>query len=221
MNIVVVTPPQFEPVTLADLYTWLRLDPAGSPPEHPDDALLTSLIQTARLQVEQETRRALVDQRLRLILPNFPRLRVLFSSGAIWGDGTDDAFEERPSFIEIPRPPLMTVHSVEYYDVANELQTLDPAAYFVSTETFCARINASEGYDWPDTFRRGDAVQIEYSAGYPSAESPPEADGVPDGLRTAIKVGVQLAYDEISPEKRPQLEKMRQTILASFRVAKF
>lgn len=221
MNIVTVTPPQFEPVTLADLYSWLRLDPVGSPPEHPDDALLTSLIQTERLLVEQQTRRALVDQRLRLILCGFPRLRVLFSSGAIWGDGTDDAFEERPSFIEIPRPPLLTVHSVSYYDVANELQELDPAAYFVTAETFCARLNASDGYDWPETFRRGDAVQIEYSAGYASTESPPAADGVPDALRTAIKIGVQLAYDEVSPEKRPQLEKMRQSMLASFRVAKF
>jgi uncharacterized phiE125 gp8 family phage protein len=69
MNIITVTPPPFEPVTLAEVYAHLRLEPEGSPATHEDDAMLQRQIATARAYVEQATRRALVLQTLRLSAP--------------------------------------------------------------------------------------------------------------------------------------------------------
>lgn len=219
MNIVVVTEPTVEPVTLADIYLFLRLDPTGSPDEHPDDTLLTSLIVAARQKVEQVTRRALVPQRLRLILPRFPRSRVFFG-----GTGMDaDDYEYREACVELKRPPLVEFHSVTYYDESNVQQTLDAARYFVSEQTLPPKLEVAEGYDWPLTFARADAVQIEYTAGYDPIGSPAsdEASGVPDSLKTAIKLEVQLNYDPMTPEQKSAHREAIDRLLASYRVHTF
>lgn len=219
MNLITVTPPVTEPVTLAELYSFLRLDPFGSPPEHPDDAMLASMLRTARETVEQKTRRALVSQRLRLVLGAPPADRVLMGGG---GWSMDD-FYLRPRAVLLPKPPLLEVHAITYFDAENVECTLDPASYIVVADTEPAQVQLVAGATWPEVYPRADAFQVEYSAGYAPAGSPPVdwAANVPDQAKSAIKFEVQLQYDEIAPEKRDQIEATIDRLLVSLKMPKF
>jgi uncharacterized phiE125 gp8 family phage protein len=205
MNLIVVTPPPVEPVTLEEVYAHLRLDAGGSPTGHPDDALLETLIQSAREECEAATRRAFVEQTLRLILPRFSDPD---------NDGTTDA-------IELRRAPFSEIVAVRYYDAANELQTWDPANYIVANAAFVPVLRPVTS--WPTHFTREDAVQIEYVVGYEPEGSPPTdyRANIPARIKQAILIGVQLGYDEIAPEKRTQLEQAQSRLLAGLTVHSF
>lgn len=203
MNIIILTPPPFEPVTLQECYTHLRLDPDGSPPEHPDDAMLRRHIATARGQAEKMTRRAFVQQTIRLVTDRFPS-------------------EGRSCWIELLRPPLIAVQQVTYHDENNSLQSVDSGNYF-TTDDFVPRLQFIDGFTLPCTYRRDDAVRVDYAVGYDPEGSPATtqaeyAGNVPGEIKDAILLGVQLLYDQLSPEQREQLERARDSLLEGFRV---
>lgn len=64
--------------------------------------------------------------------------------------------------IYIRRGPVASVTSIEYYDSANQLQTLSSDAY-----TVCRgvpdRIIREYGYSWPSIYDRSDAVIVTYT----------------------------------------------------------
>jgi uncharacterized phiE125 gp8 family phage protein len=215
VNLIVVTEPPVEPVTLEDIYTFLRMDPEGSPPEHPDDVMLEQMIRSGREKVEQATRRALVQQRIRMVGNGFPRRCVR-------GPDEDfDFYHDAP--IELLRPPFAEIHSVSYYDTENEQQVLDASTYFVASDLLVAQLQMKDGFDWPDTYRRSDAIQIEYTVGYPPSGSPPDdyRANVPASLKRAVCCEVQLQYDELSPEKRKDITETIARLERSFVIPRF
>jgi uncharacterized phiE125 gp8 family phage protein len=219
MNIIVTSPPPCEPISLEELYVFLRLDPEGSPPEHPEDAMLTTFIQTGREKVEQATRRALVEQRIRMVLPCFPTFSVRF--GSVY----DEDAIERDASIELLRPPYQSIQSVRYYDQDNVLQTLATASYFVAEQAFVPLLTVAEGYNWPVTYGRADAVLIDYTVGYAPDGSPADDAGyranIPAALKDAVKFEVQLLYDELPPDKRKAIEETIKRLVRSFVIGKF
>lgn len=219
MNIIVTSPPPCEPISLEELYTHLRLDPEGSPPEHPEDGMLSGFIATGREKIEQATRRALVEQRIRMVLPRFPTFSVRF--GSVY----DEDAVERDASIELLRPPYQSIQSVRYYDTDNELQTLPTAQYFVADGALLPLLTVAEGYNWPATYARADAVLIDYTVGYTPDGSPADDAGyranIPQALKDAIKFEVQLLYDELSPEKRKAIEDASKRLIRSFVIGKF
>jgi uncharacterized phiE125 gp8 family phage protein len=218
MNIVVVTPPPVEPVTIEEAFVHLRLD---DPTEaNPDYAAVLAQITSAREQCEQITRRAFVQQTLRLVRGpargGERRGWAWFINGGAcdWGS------------IELLRPPLISVTSVKYYDDANALQTVDDEEYFVTAD-LVPKLRFVSGFSSPSTYLRDDTLQVEYIAGYapvpadPEAEPPTEIDyraNVPASIKQAILLAVQLQYDELSPDKRKALENARDALLSSFRI---
>ena len=76
MNIITLVEPPVEPVTVAEVYEFLRWDAEeeGSPPApiFPLQDTISRHITTARIGVEQATRRSLVKQTLRLDRPCWP-----------------------------------------------------------------------------------------------------------------------------------------------------
>ena len=48
-----ISPPSVEPISLEKARLHLRLDTSGSPPSHPDDSLVTSLITAVRENAEE------------------------------------------------------------------------------------------------------------------------------------------------------------------------
>lgn len=191
MNLTTIIAPEFEPVTLEQVYGDLRLTPTGSPLEHPDDVDLLLHIASARKEVERITHRALVRQQLRLSTSDFARVFLL-------------------------RPPLIGVSSVKYFDLSNTLVTLGADSWYV-TDDLVPQLRLADNVVI-STYDRRDAVRVEYWAGYPVNGSP--GDGrddlvanVPENARTAVLIGVRLLYEELTAEKRDRLEKYRTTLL--------
>lgn len=207
MNITVISPPPFEPVTLPEVYAHLRLTPdhSGSPGEesHPDDAMLARHITTARQFVEVATRRSLVMQTVRL--STFPAERL----GC-----------QLP--IRLHRPPIVDVESVSYYDGENVLQAVAAADYYLTDEQV-PELRFVTGFVVPAVYDRPDALRVEYRAGYTPLGSPPEtqaeyAANVPSGLKDAILLGVQLLYDNLSPADREATINAREALMQPFRI---
>lgn len=213
MNVTILTHPPFEPLTLQELYEHLRLTPYGSPLAHPDDLLLQIDLATARQSVEREGNISLVEQTVRLSTRTF--------------DGDDPALWHasncagRPG-IRLLRPPVLSVLSVSYYDASNVQQTVDAADYYLTDEQI-PRVLMVESFSYPALYRRPDAVRVVYKAGHAPAASPPllQADyaaAVPANAKSAIKLGVQMLYDDLSPDDRDALGKAWHALVDSFGV---
>lgn len=217
MNITTITPPPFEPVTLAQVYQHLRLSPdhEGSPGEetHPDDLMLTRHITTAREQVEKMTRRSLVQQTLRLSMPGFPTsVRGAFPASRT----------QAPEVIRLYRPPVLRVESVSYFDADNALALVDAASYYVTDEEV-PELRFNSGFAAPAVYERPDAVRVLYVTGFTPIGSPPESQAdfianVPSTLRDAILVGVQLLQDDMTPADAEAARKMQELMVQPHRV---
>lgn len=218
MNLIVVTPPPVEPVSLEDVYTHLRLDTDDSPPTHPHDAMLQRHIRTSRGEAERITKRAFVEQTLRLIVDRFP-----CSDAYVWGERWASS-GYGGGYIELLRPPVQSVLFVGYYDENNALQTIDPGDYFL-TDDLLPRLQFVEAFSAPTLFARRDAVRIDYVAGYAPEGSPPEgsdyAVNVPSEIKDAILFGVQLLYDPLEPREREALEACRDNLLLGLTIQTF
>ncbi len=166
----IVTAPTSEPVTLAEVKAFARIDATGdTTADAANDALIGSLITAAREEAEQITRRALLAQTLELTLDRFPR----------WG-----------RCIELPRPPLGEVASVIYFDATNVETTMAEAAYVVldAAEAVPPSLYPAPGGFWPDAYRRPDAVRVRYTAGWPAAVY------VPENIKTWLKLRVSTLW---------------------------
>lgn len=209
MNVIVLAEPAVEPVTAADAFLHLGL---GNPQEdditqHPFYSMVVRNIATARRQVEQMTRRALVTQTVRLVTNSFQRC-----CGTVG--------------LELARPPIQSVVAVRYYDDQGELQTVEnsPADYSLSAD-FVPKLLLGSSVVIPCLARRSDAVQVDYVVGYaPAADdsSPPLIDlagNVPQGLKDAILVGVEILRGAMSPDDRKNLETLQENLVTSYRIA--
>lgn len=137
MSVKVITPPAAEPISLIEAKLHLRVDSSD------EDALITSLIASAREGAEHLTGRALMAQTLELALDGFP--------GAI----------------KLPMPPLVSVTSVTYVDLVGVAQTLPDTDYTVDSYSEPARIVPAYGVCcWPSTRCQANAVLVRYQAGY-------------------------------------------------------
>lgn len=115
-----------------------------------DDVQLAAFIAAATEQLGGRNGtlgRAIVRQRFELVLRRFPR-------GAI----------------ELPLPPLATVESITYTDMAGAVQTLAATAYRVDIDSEPGTVEPADA--WPATAERPDAVRVRFVAGYEDAAIP-------------------------------------------------
>lgn len=170
--------PAEEPVTLAELKAWLRIESGVTA----DDTLISALGSAARAIVERVTGRQLVTASWRLTLDGFP-----------WPGGW--AFLEAPNpfpdphMIRVPKAPLQSVSAIEYYDLSDTLTALAAATYVVDAATDPGRICLAQDKVWPVTRLRPGAVRVTFTAGYGAATA------VPEEIKTAIKMTVASWYE--------------------------
>jgi uncharacterized phiE125 gp8 family phage protein len=155
-----------QPVTLAEARAQARVDCDA------EDGLLGLLISVATQAATDRLQRALVPTRYRLTLDSFP-----------------DA-------IELLMPPIMSVESVKYIDISGDQQTLDPQDYFLDSVSEPGYLVPAAGRTWPATQDRINAVEVEYTAGYPDSAIP-----------TPIKQWILLALGDMYNNRERSAEK--------------
>lgn len=136
MTAALITPPAIEPVLLADVKAYLRLDADD------EDEFLTAAIAAARVHVETLTRRMLIEQSWRVYLDNWPRTRV----------------------VTIPVAPLIAVEGVIIYDRSGEPTTVSPDDYQIDTVSVPGRLKLYGIV--PLAERTINGIEIDVTAGY-------------------------------------------------------
>ena len=172
MGLSLITDATNEPVLLPQLKTQVKVPQSLS--IHDDE--LTRIAKAARKATERLTRRAWINQTWKLTLSSFP-----------YGS----------RFIQLPRPPLVTVTSLAYVDSSSVSQTLTESTEFVK------RINSHPGsivlkpsQSWPTTDpEEMEAVTITYVAGYGTGSTT-----VPEEAKQAILALTD--YWWMNPDKR-------------------
>ena len=75
--------------------------------------------------------------------------------------------EEFEDEIELPKRPISSISSIQYYDLTNTLQTLSSSVYSLNPSE--REVERKWMQIWPPTIDRWDAIKITYVAGYASA----------------------------------------------------
>ena len=198
----IITAPTVEPVTLAEAKLFAKVDLTD------DDALITALIVAARQKAESYTRRAFVTQTWEWMIDGAPGLA---------SDDMDDLPRGWPwtltypghGYLAVPRPPLISVVSVKYYDLSDAETLWASSNYVVDIHSEPGRILLASSKTWPSSLRPYNSMVIRFTAGYGAT-----AADVPDAIKTAIKLIVAHWYqnresEEIPPEARRILDAYR------------
>lgn len=155
-----VTPPEEEPIDLAEAKVHLFLDGTSQ------DADIERLIAACRRHVERMTGRSLITQEWELTLDRFP-------------------CEDDPQgpVILLPWGDVQSVDGITYVDEDGETQTLETSVYVADLTENPARVALEVDQVWPATRARIGAVTVAYTAGYGD-----EATDVPEDLRHAVRL---------------------------------
>jgi len=136
--------PTSEPVTLAEAKRQCNVIADD------EDTQFDHWIQAARELVESSANRSLMAQTWRLRLREFPAEKL-----------------------ELPRPPLIAVASVKYYDSNGVEQTLPATYYAVDSDREPGVLWRDEDATWPATDERPNGITVTYTAGYASVAAVP------------------------------------------------
>lgn len=149
-----------EPVTVSEVKAQARIS------LDIDDTFIEAKIKSARELCEVYIKRAFVSRTLRLTLERFP-------SGWFY----------------LPRPPLVSVTSIKYYDENGTQQTLSSANYIVDAYTEPGRITPAYNVSWPSIREQVNSIEVLYVAGYGAASA------VPQSIKDAISMTVTNWYE--------------------------
>lgn len=158
------TEPAVEPLAIEDARQHLRVWDTA------EDVYIDSLIVAAREWCENYLRRSLVTSTWKQTLNRFPPCGV----------------------IEIARPNLISVESVQYVDGDGATQTLPSSQYAVDTHATPGRVMRGYGVTWPTIRTSGtpNPVTINYTSGYGSS-----ADNVPQSVKHAMLLMIGHWYE--------------------------
>ncbi len=156
-----LSPAQSEPLDLAYAKTFLRIDTAD------EDALLGTLIKSARQQVESLIGRALIRR--------------------TWHYTADIPGGAR---LCLPMPPLVSVLAVRLKDEADTVLQIPSTDYGVKTHVEPGEIYVRDGQHWREFQAGAKLIEIEFIAGYGMS-----ADDVPLPIRQAIMLLVTQHFE--------------------------
>ena len=143
-KLVLKTAPTSTVISLSEAKAFLRIDS-----DYDDDnTYITSLINVATQVVEEFTRRRLMTQTYNIF------------------------YDEFPSYIDLQVGDVASVSHIKYYDADNTLQTLAADQYDVDTKVRPGRIYESEDGDFPNTYERPNAVEVEFIVGGTASDVP-------------------------------------------------
>jgi len=101
-----------------------------------------------------------------------------------------DGFPNANSFY-IPRPPLISVDKIEYYDVDGVLQEFDLNKLYIVKEERIGRVVLKSGESWEKTESgRPNSVIVTFKSGYGNTST-----DVPSDIRNAIRLMVASSFE--------------------------
>jgi uncharacterized phiE125 gp8 family phage protein len=151
--------PASEPISLSEAKDWLRIDGDDA------DDLVSTLIVSARLLVEQSARRLLITQSWRIYRDAWPP------------DGC----------VRLPIGPIANVAAIRVRDAAGEVSDVESASYALDAASDPARIIFTTMPPSPAV--AGNGVEIDVTAGYGGAGA------VPEPLRQAMRILIANWYE--------------------------
>lgn len=157
--------PSYEPVSLEAARGHLYLTASGSPATHPDDSLVESYIEAARMAAEKFTDRVLPQRTFELRAKAFDKEMTL------------------------PIAPVQSIDSIEYTDTDGNSQTFTDYTVDLNAEPAIIEI------DEPPTIQEGSRLVVTVTAGYGSSNSPADADLIPQAMKQAILMLVGHFYE--------------------------
>lgn len=179
-----VTGPTWEPVTVDELRDQLRIIGHDA-----DNQVLLMYLIAAREYVEVLTKRQIPQAQFEYTLDQFPGRYLDDARPPTW----------RYGIIRLPRPPLISVDTVEYYDTSISVPpfvytTLATTEYQVDTNTEPGRLAPAPFKVWPATSPLAmAAVKVTYTCGYTGPEK------VPARLKQAIRLIAAHLYEHREP----------------------
>jgi uncharacterized phiE125 gp8 family phage protein len=135
-----VSGPAVEPITLAEMKAYLRVDED----ETAQDDLISGLIKAARLTVEAASRRILIEQHWRVVLDRWPR------------DGV----------VLLPLSPLIAVDAIRITDASGAATQLPDGAFDADALSDPPRIIVKNA---PEPGKSRNGISIELRAGFGAA----------------------------------------------------
>jgi uncharacterized phiE125 gp8 family phage protein len=156
-----ITPPSTEPVTVDEVKIYAHIDHSV------DDALIATWIKTGRILAENYQRRAYYEQVWEMSFDEFPALPLL-----------------------IPRPPLVSIDSIKYYDKDNTETVMALSNFIIDTNHEPGRLAHAYSVLWPSVILKPiDALRIRYTCGYHYSTTTTYAPGnvpIPENVMDAI-----------------------------------
>lgn len=167
MGLIIVTPPEEYPITLEEAKAHLRVT------YDDEDGNISAMIAAATLAIQNRLDRTLMPTVYNLFLDAWPT-----------GDG-----------IELSRPPLISVDSVNYTDPDTQTEVqLATNQYEVDTAGLKGWVVPGTS-GWPTTLSVINSIRIEYTAGYPVSGDSPPLPTVPAPIIMAIKLMLSDLYE--------------------------
>lgn len=186
-----------EPVSLATARLHLRLDTSGSPPTHPDDALVEALISVAREAVESFTELTVAVNTFQMKLDYFENLAINLGTF-----------------------PVNSITSIVYVDTNGANQTLSVNDYVLDTFSKPAQIVLAYDKSWPAVRNQPNAVTVTFQAGF-TGNTSPVTNVIPKALRQAMLLTITDLYENrgaIGSKQNYEIPIMAQYLMAPYRI---
>lgn len=164
----IVTEPATEPMTLDQAIDHCHAN-AGV-----EDDWFYETIAACRRDAEAFTRRAFIEQTLRITFDSWPVFPIL-----------------------LPRPPLIELDSFSVFDPDSVETVVDPGNLIIDTYNSPGRLTFISGYSGPGvTLREINSIVIQYKAGFGTS-----ASDVPEDFVHAMKLQLGFMYETRSGEE--------------------
>jgi uncharacterized phiE125 gp8 family phage protein len=175
MATVQTSAPAIEPVTLAAVKAHLRID------TNDEDALLQSLIMTARLHIEVALGLALITQTWSCYFDRWPK----------WNDGRNG-----PGTLVLPLSPVSSVDAIRVYSEDGTFATLPRASFTLDLASRSPRIAPRAVTTAPMAGRPLNGIEIAVTAGFGA-----NAADIPAPIRQAHLLLVTHWYEHRDPNE--------------------
>jgi len=156
LGLSLVTGPETEPASLAEVKAHLRVDLGD------EEELILGKVAAARSYLEEICGRSFLLSTWDYAIDN------------CWPWILDLDTQCHQQVIEIPKAPLSSVTSITYVDTAGATQTLASNQYVVDGTGAIGRIYPAYGVTWPDVRIQNRAITVRFVAGYGAATAVPQ-----------------------------------------------